>query len=191
MREIWYSKSVETSSGTQIPLLLDLAFASNVHYLDTVKSHKIFFVHSITIKKFLHWYFDRQDDDIDIALIFWYLIWYFDRQDVHEGDRDFRDTLPFASGAATCRGILDSLVSAGDDLSIRKSRFFLLCGVFEVRCFWCINLVCCCSFVRFFMLVFFIKVCCPQRSLSWCLYIQFNCPQRTSTLQPYFWPGNG
>ena len=38
---------------------------------------------------------------------------YFDRQDVHEGDRDFRDTLPFASGAATCRGILDSLVSAG------------------------------------------------------------------------------
>ena len=34
-------------------------------------------------------------------------------QDIHEGDRDFRDTLPFASGAATCRGILDSLVSAG------------------------------------------------------------------------------
>ena len=39
---------------------------------------------------------------------------YFLFQDIHEGDRDFRDTLPFASGAATCRGILDSLVSAGD-----------------------------------------------------------------------------
>ena len=57
VREIWYSKSVETSSGTQIPLLLDLAFASNVHYLDTVKSHKIFFVHSITIKKIFVWMF--------------------------------------------------------------------------------------------------------------------------------------
>lgn len=67
IRSMKFEAAHGITDGRQIPLLLDLAFASNVHYIDAEK---------------------------------------------HEGDRDFRDTLPFASGMATCRGILDSLVSA-------------------------------------------------------------------------------
>jgi hypothetical protein len=67
IRSMQFETAHGTNDGGHIPLLLDLAFASNVHYLDA---------------------------------------------DTHEGHRDFRNTLPYASGAATCRGILDSLVSA-------------------------------------------------------------------------------